>query len=250
MWHGAFGTRPSAQSVVAPFIAANPAAGGRDIVVGDVHGCFRTLERALGEIAFDTACDRLFGVGDLVNRGPHSADALEWLESRFEAVTLGNHEVPIRDWFRSKLLKARGRGEDWLRDIPPSDYQRWWDAFSVLPISITIETDYGLVGVVHAEAPRPDWTGALQVLESGSHAAVDIALLGFATKEEQAEARSRPVEGLRALVHGHFPVGKVEPVGNRWNLDTGAGMGPWGRLSLLDVNAAAMQAWTFDVDER
>ena len=52
---------------VAPFIAANPAAGGRDIVVGDVHGCFRTLERALGEIAFDTACDRLFGVGDLVN---------------------------------------------------------------------------------------------------------------------------------------------------------------------------------------
>ena len=31
--------KPSAQSVVAPFIAANPAAGGRDIVVGDVHGC-------------------------------------------------------------------------------------------------------------------------------------------------------------------------------------------------------------------
>ncbi len=44
---------------------------GRDFVVGDVHGCFRTLECALLEIEFDPSRDRLFGVGDLVNRGPH-----------------------------------------------------------------------------------------------------------------------------------------------------------------------------------
>ena len=40
---------------------------GRDFVVGDVHGCFRTLEVALLEIEFDPIRDRLFGVGDLVN---------------------------------------------------------------------------------------------------------------------------------------------------------------------------------------
>ena len=37
---------------------------GRDFVVGDVHGCFRTLERALAALEFDASCDRLFGVGD------------------------------------------------------------------------------------------------------------------------------------------------------------------------------------------
>ena len=47
---------------------------GRDFVVGDVHGCFRTLEHALGALTFDPNLDRLFGVGDLVNRGPHSAE--------------------------------------------------------------------------------------------------------------------------------------------------------------------------------
>ena len=53
-----------------------PSARGRDLVVGDVHGCFRTLDGALCELRFDTDSDRLFGVGDLVDRGPHSAEAL------------------------------------------------------------------------------------------------------------------------------------------------------------------------------
>ena len=67
---------------------------GRDIVVGDVHGCFRTLERALSAVAFDPSADRLFGVGDLVNRGPYSEKAIEWLEQWFEAVVLGTTIAP------------------------------------------------------------------------------------------------------------------------------------------------------------
>ena len=160
---------PDAHSPVVPVIPRNRAPGGRDIVVGDVHGCFRTLERALGEIVFEPARDRLFGVGDLVNRGPHSADALKWLESRFEAVTLGNHDVAVRSWFRSKLLNAPEEAEGWLCAILPSDYRRWWDALASLPPALTIETDHGPIGVVHAEAPdrigtvpssslRPAWT--------------------------------------------------------------------------------------------
>ena len=50
---------------------------GRDLVVGDVHGRFCTLDPALQEIKFDPGRDRLFGVEDLVNRGPHSDDAIE-----------------------------------------------------------------------------------------------------------------------------------------------------------------------------
>ena len=78
-------------------VAAN--AAGRDFVVGDVHGCFRTLDRALAEVRFDAGCDRLFGFGGLVARGPHSAEALVWIERRFEAVVMGNHERPLLYWF-------------------------------------------------------------------------------------------------------------------------------------------------------
>ena len=71
-----------------PVIGVNRA--GRDLVVGDVHGCFWTLDRALSEFGFDPSRDRLFAVGDLVSRGPRSEDALPWLQERFHAVCRAN----------------------------------------------------------------------------------------------------------------------------------------------------------------
>ena len=223
--------------------------GGRDLVVGDVHGCFRTLDRALSELGFDPSRDRLFGVGDLVNRGPHSEEALPWLESRFHAVTTGNHERPIRDWFRAKLLGGRPRSLPWLRKIPSDHHQRWYDALDAMPLALTIETPHGPVGVIHAQVPDPDWDRALDLLATGSRGIADIALLGFETDEEEARARAQPVEGLRALVHGHWPVREVETNLNRWNIDTGAGLEHLNRLSLLEVNGSVLRSWTFDVDE-
>lgn len=49
---------------------------GRDIAVGDVHGHFQRLQQALDAVGFDPAIDRLFSVGDLVDRGPDSEQAL------------------------------------------------------------------------------------------------------------------------------------------------------------------------------
>ena len=140
--------------------------------------------------------------------------------------------------------------EGWLLDIPPSGYRRWWDALASLPPALTIETDHGPIGVVHAEAPDPDWDRAVELLEAGVDQAYGIALLGHETKEDGDAARARPVKGLRAIVHGHWPVEEVAPILNRWNIDTGAGFGRRQRLSLLLVNAPELRVWTFDVDER
>lgn len=43
---------------------------GRDFVVVDLHGCLDQLEALLKAIGFDPARDRLFSVGNLVDRGP------------------------------------------------------------------------------------------------------------------------------------------------------------------------------------
>jgi len=69
--------------------------------VGDVHGCCDSLQRLLGRLPFDAGRDRLWLVGDLVNRGPRSLEVLRWaretagaMGERF-AVVLGNHDLRL-----------------------------------------------------------------------------------------------------------------------------------------------------------
>jgi serine/threonine protein phosphatase 1 len=65
---------------------------GQDFVVGDIHGQHDKLVNALALVGFNFIEDRLFSVGDLVDRGKGSKKVVDLLqESWFDAVK-GNHE--------------------------------------------------------------------------------------------------------------------------------------------------------------
>jgi bis(5'-nucleosyl)-tetraphosphatase (symmetrical) len=98
--------------------------------IGDVQGCFAALEALLAKIGFDRTRDRLWFVGDLVNRGPQSLEVLRFVRSLGEqAVTvLGNHDLhliavesghakPHRGDTLDPVLNAPDRAEllQWLR---------------------------------------------------------------------------------------------------------------------------------------
>ncbi len=101
--------------------------------IGDVQGCFKTLQKLLDTIAFDRKRDRLWFAGDLINRGPGSLEALRFAYGHRDVVrmVLGNHElhflgrvVGVRREGRrdtlDALMKANDRTElvDWLRAQP------------------------------------------------------------------------------------------------------------------------------------
>ncbi|TLS19851.1 MAG: symmetrical bis(5'-nucleosyl)-tetraphosphatase [Betaproteobacteria bacterium] len=74
--------------------------------VGDIQGCFASLQALLEKCSFSPEFDRLWLVGDLVNRGPRSLETLRFVKGLGDrAVTvLGNHDLSL-------LMAAEGFGK-------------------------------------------------------------------------------------------------------------------------------------------
>lgn len=68
--------------------------------IGDLQGCFKPLLRLLDKISFNPIYDKLWLVGDIVNRGPHSLELLRFIKQMDEThncviVVLGNHDLHL-----------------------------------------------------------------------------------------------------------------------------------------------------------
>src|SRR5699024_1249990 len=84
--------------------------------VGDVQGCLEPLKCLLDRVKFDPSQDKLWLVGDLVNRGPQSLETLRFLYAMRDSVisVLGNHDLHL---LAIANHTARLKKKDTLREV-------------------------------------------------------------------------------------------------------------------------------------
>jgi bis(5'-nucleosyl)-tetraphosphatase (symmetrical) len=156
--------------------------------VGDVQGCAAELDALLARLDFDPRVDRLWFVGDLVNRGPSSLDVLRFVSSLGDAavVVLGNHDLHLL-----ALARGRARFRDSDRPLQPvldaPDRERLLDWLQSRPM---LHHEAGLgVTLLHAGLP-PQW---------------DIALAQACAGELERALRSDRSGALFAEMYGNQP---------------------------------------------
>ncbi|WP_290651027.1 symmetrical bis(5'-nucleosyl)-tetraphosphatase [Aquisalimonas sp.] len=96
--------------------------------IGDIQGCNSELQRLLAQLRFNPLEDVIWFVGDIVNRGPESLDALRYVKSLGDsAITiLGNHDIHLlAAWRGHAQLKPADTLQEIL-DAPDADELLHW----------------------------------------------------------------------------------------------------------------------------
>jgi serine/threonine protein phosphatase 1 len=231
----------------------NPA--GRDLIVGDIHGYFKKLAAALVDIDFNPARDRLFSVGDLVDRGPDCDLVLDWLAQPWFHPVKGNHEDMAIRWPDGNMDPGNyiANGGGWNIGNPPELQREIAESLAALPLAIELETDRGLVGIVHAECPFDNWDRFRAVLndpETSKSTLDRVEALAQWARTRITDQNDSLVEGVRAVVVGHTPVQAAASLGNVLYIDTGAWLPAscgFGHFTILDAStltvATASRLW-------
>lgn len=199
---------------------------GTDYFVGDIHGEYSKLMDGLCKIGFNYNTDRLFSVGDIVDRGDDSLKCLTLLEEPWFYCIKGNHEqmmldAILKDWSDDP---ATGKvayqlwfqnGGDWGESLSEEEdklLSKLLHKVNALPNAITV----GDVGVVHAECPLNDWD--LLCYDSGNY----LREKAMWSRTRLSRRQNNKVRGVGAIVVGHSPVKEVTVLGNHVYIDSGA----------------------------
>lgn len=199
---------------------------GRDFFVGDLHGEYDRLMAALEAVDFDVARDRLFPVGDLIDRGPRSRDCLGLALAPWCFAVRGNHEQLAREALfgdddAMALWVINGGG--WALEEDRASLAALLEAaLARLPLAREIEVDGRRIGLVHAEPPA-DWA---DIERCDRHRLIW-------GRDRIRRGDTTPVRGIEAVVVGHTILEAPITLGNVHYLDTGAFA--TGRLTLVEA---------------
>ncbi|HEX7909427.1 MAG TPA: metallophosphoesterase [Paraburkholderia sp.] len=216
---------------------------GRDFVVGDLHGCVDALRYLLRVITFDPENDRLFSVGDLVDRGEHSEQALALLDKPWFFAVLGNHEDTLCGVADGRVRRQwwYGIGGLWATALSDERLQHYAEILQTLPLARVVGSGKERFNIVHAE-----FFGSDAELDAGNYSDETRQRLLWGRDLALGNGDPQRQRGLSLTYCGHTPMRDIKQVGSQVFIDTGA-FGPGGKLTI--VEPLALRRWSISVDE-
>ncbi|MGG5210150.1 metallophosphoesterase family protein [Chryseobacterium sp. MIQD13] len=180
-------------------------------IIGDVHGCFYTLEEMIRH--WDADHETLIFLGDLIDRGNYSSKVLEKCmelqRSYTNCIVLkGNHEYEFIEYYDKgeNLNWTRQCGEKTLHDFDQNniDHKKIRNWFKSL--SLKYETDFLMIthaGISETDNPYNE------------------------DHDDSVLWNRKSLKNIGKLqIHGHTPLKNAEPLfnqnSNSVNIDTGA----------------------------
>lgn len=205
----------------------------RVFVVGDIHGAYSKLEKALKEVNFNFRNgDYLLSVGDLVDRGPENERVLEFLATPWFHAIRGNHEEMIIDPKHAYLSKMSG-GE-WFFNLDEYMQKIFRKELDKLPYAMEVITPSGRhIGLVHAACHTSDWND----MRNGDWDHYDMQEMIWdrrRLKETKLLGFGRTIENIDHVYYGHTPMSGPYHAGNQSWIDTG-GYHDDGYFTVLEV---------------
>lgn len=207
---------------------------GRDFVVSDIHGNFSELEKIMEKVNFNKNTDRLFSVGDIVDRGEESCRVLDFITQKWFINVKGNHEAM---WIAQKkytveqtekmLLKS---SYSWYADLDEKSRDDFYNAIKFLPLAINVETNMGNIAIVHADLPTATWAIFEKQVKQVNNKIIQLTM----RSHERLTNYNQVVPDLRAIICGHMNVKKCQVHGNFHMIDTGGGFKD-GHITMLSL---------------
>ena len=199
---------------------------GRDFVVGDIHGMFSSLEKLLENISFDPCIDRVFSVGDMIDRGKESYRVSEFLDYPWFHSIMGNHESMLLDARVSEHNLhswTKYNGGAWWKELSKEEQDNIHNKISKLPYLFEIETAIGSVGVAHADLPSDrNWVDIVKTISNDYELKQYTLWSRLRHKKMKVQNSTSPVEGIQLVVMGHTPHKEPLHIENVFYIDTGA----------------------------
>ncbi|MBD1556658.1 diadenosine tetraphosphatase [Vibrio sp. S9_S30] len=216
----------------------------RVFVVGDIHGKLGHLKHTLQVIDFNPDADLLISVGDLIDRGPQSAETLcFYSENDWFLSIIGNHELMMSNamsvWDLDNKNKEQRKliemwcknGGDWALEKPIGTLKHLQAIAEGMPSAMTCHLPDGRkVGISHAQPHSLDWTE----MQNWQGNMLDNPRWIWGRTRIQGEP-SDPVANVDFTIHGHTRSDNVVRIANSYFIDTASRNDYTGEFTLIEL---------------